>query len=166
MAKNKKKRAAKKEAAPADKVIAAIHDTGVVEVIRDHSQEGQIHLLCRVHHKKLWVAIMEYVLVRRKLFSEHLCQQYFVRGGKLVYGWTFIMDPAQTMDEAVAEFVKFMEQAVQVVPKRVMKGQLSSFPLVGAGGYRTASIQFDPRLPGPGRGGPSHKGAYSVRTEE
>lgn len=163
----KKKRKKIKKAGPADLVIAAIHKTGVVEVIRDHSTENQIHLLCRVHHKKLWISEMEYVLVRRKLFTEHLCQQYFVRGGKLVFGWTLIIDPSKvSLDDAAIEFTKFMEQAVEVVPKKIMKGQISSFPLIGAGTYRTSSTVFDPRLPGPSRGGPSHKGAYNVRAED
>lgn len=143
----------------------AIEFSGVAEVIRCSADAGSVKALYRVHEKRLWLGILEYILSRADGWSAHVCQQYFMRGGRLVYGWNFILQ-SEDLNAATEQVARLLQQAATVVPKTVSRGPLESYPLVGASPRRTAKIAFDPRLPGPDKGGPSHKGAYSIRTGE
>jgi hypothetical protein len=143
----------------------AIEASGIAEIIRGSSDASSVKVLHRVYEKRLWLGILEYVLSRADGWSAHICQQYFMRGGRLVYGWNFILQ-APDLDKAVDHVVRLLNQAYTVVPKMLSRGPLESYPLVGSSSRRTAKIAFDPRLPGPDKGGPSHKGAYSIRTGE
>lgn len=141
----------------------AIESTEVAEIVRASSDKGSVKLLYRVRQKQIWLGILEYVLSRAEGWSAHVCQQYFMRGGRLVYGWNFILQPPKAVEVASALIV----QAGKVVPKTIqVAGPLDSFPLVGASNRRTSRIAFDPRLPGPDKGGPSHKGAYPMGAGE
>jgi hypothetical protein len=144
----------------------AMEASGVAQVIKCTGSAEQIHIFHRVLDKVKWASILEYILSRKSCWDAHTCQQYFMRGGRLVYGWNFILQPLDGLAEAVQEASKLLLEAAKVVPKVVGSGQLSSFPLIGSTGRRTAPITFDPRLPGPNKGGPSHKGAYPIRTED
>ena len=145
----------------------AIEVTGIAEVIKI-SDGGQVSAFFRVHNDKVWAKILEYVLVRKTCWEAHICKQYFMRGPKLVYGWNFIVQPHDDMESAVQEATTLLYEGAKVAPKVAgVKGQIKAFPLVGASPRRTTSkIAFDPRLPGPDRGGPSHKGAYPVKSGE
>ena len=143
----------------------AIEASGVAEVIRCSSTDGSVKALYRVFEKRVWLGILEFTLSRAEGWSAHVCQQYFMRGGRLVYGWNFILQSEDTT-AAVQQAAQLLAQAAEVVPQVVARGPLDSYPLVGASPRRTAKIAFDPRLPGPDKGGPSHKGAYSIRTGE
>jgi hypothetical protein len=147
----------------ASRLTSAISATQVVEVLRQSTEGNSIKLLFRVSHKKLWLSILEFVLLRARTWSAHICQQYFVKDGKLVYGWNFILRPNESVDAAaaVAEAEALFRQGIQA-SQRTQEISVDSFPLVGASPRRTAKIVFDPRAPGPSRGGPSHKGAYPV----
>lgn len=166
MARKKVKRNNSKNRAYGDVVCQAIEASGVAQVIRCTESSEQVHVFHRVLDKVKWANILEYILSRKTAWDAHTCQQYFMRGGKLVYGWNFILQPTGTLEDAVAEVTKLLVEAGKVVPRVVGRGQLSSFPLMGATPRRTASIAFDPRLPGPDKGGPSHKGAYPIKTED
>jgi hypothetical protein len=121
----------------------------------------------------MWCNILEYVLVRKRGWDDHFCQQYFIRNGKLVFGWNIIITPQVDVDIAsvALDFVSLVQEATRIVPQITRAqslsaggGRIEAFPLVGASHRRTSqSLVFDPRLPGPGRGGPSHKGAYVVK---
>lgn len=161
MAKAKKKSIDKK----AQLLARAIEASGVAEVIRCSSTEGSVKALFRVFEKRVWLGILEYTLSRAEGWSAHVCQQYFMRGGRLVYGWNFILQSEDT-HTAVQHAAQHLVRAAEVVPQIVASGPLDSYPLVGASPRRTAKIAFDPRLPGPDKGGPSHKGAYSIRSGE
>lgn len=148
----------------------ALESTGIVQVVRLTVNDKQAHALCRVAAgtKRLWCDMLEYILTRKTCWEDHICQQYFIRGGKLVYGWNVIVIAADELEGAVSEFNGLLTQASQVV-RRINTTQVSvdSFPLVGASHRRQSrNIVFDPRLPGPGRGGPSHKGAYEIKGGE
>lgn len=149
---------------PEETMSRAIEGTGVVEVIRSSSDESSVKVLYRVRQKRAWLSVLEYVLSRADGWSAHVCQQYFMRGGRLVYGWNFILQPFAAA-EAAAEL---LIQAAKVVPKTMptIAGPLDSFPLVGSSSRRTSKIAFDPRLPGPDKGGPSHKGAFPMSSGE
>lgn len=145
----------------------AIEASGVAEVVRSSLDGQTVKVLYRVREKRLWLGILEYVLSRADGWTAHVCQQYFMRGGRLVYGWNFILQPTDSLEKAVENACGLLVQAAKVVPKVIGRGgPLESFPLVGASPRRTAPIVFDFRLPGPSKGGPSHKGAYAVREEK
>jgi hypothetical protein len=150
--------------APEEALSRAIESTGVVEVVRSSSDENSVKVLYRVQQKRIWLGILEYALSRADGWSAHVCQQYFMRGGRLVYGWNFILQPLNMVDTATS----LIYQAAKVVPRTISmsSGPLESFPLVGASSRRTARLAFDPRLPGPDKGGPSHKGAYPMSSGE
>lgn len=149
---------------PEETLSRAIEGTGVVEVVRSSSDEHSVKALYRVRQKRAWLGMLEYVLSRADGWSAHVCQQYFMRGSRLVYGWNFILQPL-TATGVVADL---LIQAARVVPKTMptIAGPLESFPLVGSSSRRTSKIAFDPRLPGPDKGGPSHKGAFPMSSGE
>jgi len=111
------------------------------------------------------LAILEYVLSRADGWAAHVCQQYFMRGGRLVYGWNFILS-GEDLGDATGKVCRLLQEAASVAPKvRRVRGPLESFPLVGHNRSRLAGVVFDPRLPGPSQGGPSHKGAYAIKEQ-
>jgi hypothetical protein len=159
----KKKVVDKENAGPSQVLAWAIESTGVAQVVRQSAEGLSAKVLFRVTEKRTWLAALEYTLARADGWSAHVCQQYFMRGGRLVYGWNFILQASErSLLDAASCVSGLLRDGVRAAPKLGSRGSLDSFPLVGAPRYRTANIQFDPRLPGPGRGGPSHKGGYSV----
>ena len=159
---------ARKNNVKPDQVLArAIEASGVAEVIRSSSDKTSARALYRVHEKRIWLGILEFVLSRAEGWSAHVCQQYFMRGGRLVYGWNFILQAPDGIETAVKAAAKLLTHAAEVVPRVVARQQaVDTYPLMGASNRRTAAINFDPRLPGPDRGGPSHKGAYGIKSGE
>lgn len=141
----------------------ALNATNVAEVVRASKEGDSVKLIFRVTQKRVWLAILEHLLARAQNWSAHVCQQYFMRGGKLVYGWNFILRPAEgvQLKDAVINAVQLLTQAAKSAPQTAV-ADVDSFPLVGASSRRTAKLVFDPRAPGPSRGGPSHKGAYPI----
>jgi hypothetical protein len=147
-------------------LASAIEVSGVAEVIRCSSSGSSVKALFRVFEKRTWLGILEYALSRADGWSAHVCQQYFMRGGRLVYGWNFILQAEKDIDAAARHAARHLTKAAQIVPRTITPGPTDSYPLVGASHRRTAKIAFDPRLPGPDKGGPSHKGAYAIRSGE
>lgn len=147
----------------ATKLADTLEDTGLVVVIRKSASADSVRLLCRVANKRAWCSLLEKLLQNQKGWEEHICQQYFLKDGKLVYGWNFIVT-SKTLDKSVEDICQAVKSAVLVgeVPST---GSVDSMPLIGAGSYRNTKSVFDPRMPGPSRGGPSHKGAYPVGSE-
>jgi hypothetical protein len=140
----------------------AIQKTGVAEVLKISQSADKVSLVCRVSDKKAWCTMVEYVLARKKKWSEHICQQYFMRNGRLVYGWNFILMSSDLAD-SVKDACKLIRASVGIAKQLAPVGsQLDSMPLVGVSRSRSENISFDPRAPGPDRGGPSHKGAYPI----
>jgi len=146
----------------AQMLAEAIQNTKVAEVIRQTESADRISLVCRVHDKKVWCSVLEYVLSRKTNWTEHVCQQYFLTNGRLVYGWNFILN-STTLDSSVKEACRLIKASVGVAKQLGNTGGVTNeMPLVGASPRRTANISFDPRAPGPSNGGPSHKGAYGI----
>ena len=153
--------------ADADKLVEIIEDSGIATVLRKTELAGSLRLLCRVGDKKRWCAVLESVLAKKAGWTEHICQQYFMKEDQLVYGWNFILnsDDLPAAYDNACKLFKAATKAVQAGVKKkekVHRGPVDSMPLLGASARRTMSLSFDPRLPGPSRGGPSHKGAYTV----
>jgi|WetSurSiteA1Bulk_404760.scaffolds.fasta_scaffold08310_3 hypothetical protein len=144
-------------------LVNAVNSTGLAEVVRFTETKKQVSLLYRVKDKKRWLALMEYLLKKKTCWEAHICQQYFLKGDDLAYGWNFILQPTGILKDAVVEVCSLLDVGLTEAPKERVRGQLNSFPLVGVSPRRTASIVWDPRQPGPDRGGPSHKGAHTVR---
>lgn len=151
----------------ADKLVEIIQESGIATVLRKTELTSSLRLLCRVGDKKRWCAVLEHVLPKKDGWTEHVCQQYFMKEDQLVYGWNLILN-SEDLPAAYANACKLFKAATNAVQAGVKKkekprkGPVDSMPLLGASPRRTMSISFDPRLPGPGRGGPSHKGAYTT----
>jgi hypothetical protein len=138
-----------------DTLVDKLETLGCVKVLKKSESEGSIRLLCRVINKKKWSSILENVLLNKDGWEEHICQQYFLKDRKLVYGWNFIINSTD-MDKAIKSICRNLREAAPINEG----GDIDSIPLVGA--YRPANTDFDVRSPGPTRGGHSHKGAYPV----
>lgn len=148
-----------------DELAAALVAAGA-EIVRQNEDEQSIRLLCRVKYKRVWLDILEYVLARKQNWEVHVCQQYFMRGGKLVFGWNFIFDPIDCdLSSAVDKAVSLLTQAVRVISQMEgddpaqMEGAIESFPLIGASSRRNAPIIKDPKT-----GIPIHRGGYPMGT--
>jgi hypothetical protein len=153
----------------ADKLVEILEESGIATVLRNTEAPGSLRLLCRVSDKKKWCAVLERVLAKKEGWTEHICQQYFMKEDQLVYGWNFILT-AEDLPAAYSNACKLFKAAVNAVlsgtgrvkKEKVRKGPVDSMPLIGASPRRTMQLSFDPRLPGPSKGGPSHKGAFAV----
>lgn len=144
-------------------MLASAVEAAGAEVVKQSEDSGSIKLLCRVKYKKVWCDILEYVLVRKRGWDAHICQQYFIKSGKLVYGWNVIFQPENGMDEATKNAFQLFSQAIRVVArmseeeKIEIGGQIESFPLIGASPSRTAPIERDPKT-----GVPIHRGGAPI----
>lgn len=153
--------------ADADKLVEIIQESGIATVLKKTELQGSLRLLCRVGDKKRWIAALEQVLSKKSGWTEHICQQYFMKDSQLVYGWNFILN-SDDLPAAYGNACKLFKaafSAVQVgVPKKEKprKGPVDSMPLIGASPRRNMKLSFNPALPGPKSGGLSHKGAYTV----
>jgi hypothetical protein len=153
--------------ADADKLVEIIQESGIATVLRKTEGPNSLRLLCRVADKKRWIAVLEQVLAKKVGWVEHICQQYFMKEDQLVYGWNFILN-SNEMPAAYANACKLFKAATSAVQvgvrkkEKTRKGPVDSMPLLGASPRRTMQLTFDPRAPGPSKGGQSHKGAYAV----
>ena len=153
--------------ADADKLVEIIKESGIATVLRNTESLGSLRLLCRVTDKKRWIAVLEQVLAKKDGWTEHICQQYFMKEDQLVYGWNFILS-SDNLPRAYENACKLFKAALSAVnvgvrkKEKVRKGPVDSMPLLGASPRRTMQLTFDPRAPGPSKGGQSHKGAYAV----
>lgn len=140
----------------------AIESSGVTEVLRTKMEESTIKVIHRVTDKRIWMAILQIILPQANGWTAHVCQQYFMRDKKLVYGWNFILQSVGNMQGAVTHVVSLLRKSILIVPRTILgSGPLDSFPLIGASpGRSSTNTIFDPRLPGPSQGGSSHKGAF------
>lgn len=153
--------------ADADKLVEIIQESGIATVLRKTESAGSLRLLCRVIDKRKWIAMLEQVLSKKSGWTEHICQQYFMKDDQLVYGWNLILN-SEDLPAAYGNACKLFKAASGAVhagvrkKEKVRKGPVDSMPLMGASPRRTMAITFDPRAPGPSKGGQSHKGAYAV----
>lgn len=144
------------------KMIQTMTSTGFVEVVSHSESPDSLRLVCRVSNKLRFRDMLESVFLAntKKLWTPHVCQQYFLRDGKLVYAWNFVIN-SDKLDDAVdsicAEVAKFLAPP----PPAAEQEDIDSIPLVGA--YRPANIgAFNASAPGPRRGGASQKGAHAI----
>ena len=135
-----------------DPLKTSLEALGFVKVVKAEIAANQLRLLCRVTNKKAWCEVLERLMQGRKNWTEHICQQYFLKGSSLVYGWNIIINSADVA-AAATEISRLLH-----VPAAV---DVDTFPLRGA--WRPpAGGSFNITAPGVGRGGPSQKGAHSV----
>ena len=149
-------------------IIGAVEAAPGVTVVSDDSTDESVSLLHRVLDKRVWVGVLHYILIRKTCWEAHTCQEYFLKGSKIVYGWNFILDPApgHTIEEAVSECSKLLREAANVVPRTTVRssgGTRGEVQLHGAGPWRNAPAVFNPGAAGPELGGASHKGAFTIK---
>ena len=144
-----------------EKLKDMLTSTGFVEIVSHKVVGNSIRLLCRVSDKARWRDMLERILLAQKGWTEHLCQQYFLRGKKLVYGWNFVVT-SEDLPGAVDSICKAAESIAPA--EESGSGYIDEIPLQGA--FRPSGpTSFDPRAPGPAKGGASHRGAFSIGGE-
>jgi len=149
----------------ANEVVRAINATGVAEVVKVTESPTQLRITHRVAGKKLsvWLGIVSYVLSRQHGWDAHVSKQYFLKDGKLLYGWNFIAQwsESENKDAVLAQVRELLVKAKAAVPQIVH--QLESYPL-HAKGERNApgNSRMSVAAPGPMQGGVKHKGAYKL----
>lgn len=149
----------------AEKVAAAINATRIAEVIKVNDGPSSLRLVHRVAPKQLstWLAILEYVLARKRGWDEHICKRYFYQDGKIRYAWNFIVQWADPSSKTavLTQIQQNLAAAVMAAPR--VSQQLSSYPLVGARENRnTPQGPLNVRAAGPMTGGPSQRGAHKL----
>lgn len=134
------------------RLVEVLERLGYVTVVKVEETKAQVRLLCRVIDKKAWISVLERILQNVTNWQPHICQQYFLKDGALVFGWNFIIasqNPAATCKAICSELA---------APEPV---EVDTFPLRGALRPPAGGV-FNPKAPGPSMGGPTHKGVFPV----
>jgi len=93
----------------------------------------------------MWLVALHHILTSaatRTGWTIDVSKHYFIRGGKLIFGWPIIMQ-TKDFDAAVADLMNI----ITTTPRGVSR-ELTEFPLVGTGRSRMA--------------GPGERGAHSI----
>jgi hypothetical protein len=145
-------------------VVAAINATGVAEVVKSGESPGQVKITHRVQAKqlKVWLAILTHVLSRKQGWDAHVCKQYFLRGGKLLYAWNFIIqwETGSKRSEILKQVAGLISKAGEDVPREM--GALESYPLMAKDGRNEPGGPMNVRAPGPMSGGYKQRGAHKI----
>ena len=148
-----------------DRVVIAINNTHVAEVVKVTDGATQMQLVHRVKPKKqaIWLGIITYVLARKQGWDAHVCKHYFIKGGKLRYAWNLIAQWQGEDNKAsvMAQIAKLVTEGFRSVPRVVH--QLESYHLTGAKeGRNVPAGSLNLRAPGIQSGGLSQKGAHKI----
>jgi hypothetical protein len=138
---------------------------GVTEVISVAETETHVNVVHRVLRGALpkWLDIVEYVLLNKSGWDSHVSKQYFLKDGKLVYGWNFIIKFKEGDKIAVKEQLQGLlgqSSSYAAVRKRIGE-KLNSYPLAATNPDRNApGGPWNLKGSGPDTGGYRHRGAY------
>ena len=150
--------------APIEAIVSAINATGVAEVVKSGDGPLQVKITHRVQAKqlKIWLSILTYVLSRKHGWEAHVCKQYFLRGGKLLYAWNFIIqwETGAKRSEILKQVAALITKAGEEVPRVV--GALDSYPLMAKDGRNEPGGPMNVRAPGPMSGGYKQRGAHRI----
>lgn len=83
---------------------------------------------------RVWLGILTFLLSRKQGWDEHISKQYYLRNGKMIYGWNFIAqwESAEDKERVLAEISNLLRRATQELPRSGT--QLDSYPLVAKKG--------------------------------
>lgn len=100
-----------------------------LETVSNSSTPNQIRLIGRVPTQGIstWLSIMERLLIRSEStkWKVDLSKQYFIRGGKLMYGWRIIFQSPEPIEEHLAD----IEGIISNTPAPI--GESDEFHLYG-----------------------------------
>jgi hypothetical protein len=104
------------------------------EVVSKSSTEGQLRLMGRVPSQRMgdWLIIIQRLLGSSEEadWNIDISKQYFLRGGKILYGWRLIVQ--------ANEVVNHLEEIVALVTSSPRsKKEITEIALTGAGVHRT-----------------------------
>lgn len=114
----------------AELVCKAINATNVAEVVKLDDAPNQVRITHRVtkDRLKVWLGVVGFVLSNKDGWEAHVCKHYFMRNGKLLYAWNFIIQVAQERkEEALQQLLQLLRRAAREV--KVTQYQLDSYPL-------------------------------------
>lgn len=165
----------------------AVERTGVVQVLSGAVTLSQVRLRLRVTNESRWLHMITLVLKEeeRAEWSVHLCRQYILHEGRLVYTWNFVTQAAE-LDRAVQDVCRVFDlicsnidmfddaeerEMKRPAPRKVEKkqpdngrpqrkishGDLDEIPLVGAEGRAVPEVAWN-QFRSPGK----RKGAHPI----
>jgi hypothetical protein len=145
-------------------VTTAINTTGVTEVVKVVDGSQQLKITHRVQSKqlKIWLAIVTHVLSHKRDWDAHICKQYFLRGGRLLYAWNFIVqwgDGIKRVD-VLKQVAGLINRASAEVPR--VSSSLDSYPLMAKDNRNEPGGPMNVRAPGPMTGGYKQRGAHRI----
>jgi hypothetical protein len=150
-----------------EEITTAINTSGVAEVVKVAEGPQQVKITHRVQAKqlKIWLAIIAHVLSRKHDWDAHICKQYFLRGGRLLYAWNFIIQweggqPGNKRSEILKQVVVLINRASAEVPR--VASSLDSYPLMAKEGRNEPGGPMNVRAPGPMTGGYKQRGAHKI----
>jgi|GEM_PF-2790058 hypothetical protein len=145
-------------------ITTAINTTGVAEVVKVVEGGQQVKIAHRVQAKqlKIWLAIITHVLLRKQGWDAHICKQYFLRSGRLLYAWNFIIqwDDGVKRADILKQVAHLIDRASAEVPRH--SASLDSYPLMAKEGRNEPGGPMNIRAPGPMSGGYKQKGAHKI----
>lgn len=145
-------------------ITTAINTTGVAEVVKVVDGNQQLKITHRVQAKqlKIWLAIITHVLSRKHDWDAHICKQYFLRGGRLLYAWNFIVQWGAGVKRAdvLKQVAGLIERASVEVPR--VSSSLDSYPLMAKDNRNEPGGPMNIRAPGPMSGGYKQRGAHKI----
>jgi hypothetical protein len=102
---------------------SALLSTGLVQPVESNGHGGSVSVVCRQvpGQDKPWLQLVAEMLAATEGIPEgsdlHICRRYFVRDGKLVFGWhiSFAMGKAKAAEAVVEELKKVLSKARPVL---------------------------------------------------
>ena len=148
-------------------ITTAINTTGVAEVVKVSEGPQQVKITHRVQAKqlKIWLAIITHILSRKHDWDAHICKQYFLRGGRLLYAWNFIVQweagqPGNKRAVVLKQVADLLNRASAEVPR--VASSLDSYPLMAKDNRNEPGGPMNIRAPGPMSGGYKQRGAHKI----
>jgi hypothetical protein len=94
----------------ADEIVTeTIERTGVVQVLTSSTTSTQVKLRLRITNEARWLHMVTLILREesRAQWNAHICRQYVLHDGRLVYTWNFVLqgdDIRQTANDVCRVF--------------------------------------------------------------
>jgi len=153
----------------------AVERTGVVQVLSSACLSEQVRMRIRVTNESRWIHMITLILKEeeRAEWNAHLCRQYILHEGRLVYTWNFVIQSGEIeraiqdvcrvfdlicsnidmFDDAAEREMKRPSPKIKDSSKsqedngrphrRISHGDLDEIPLVGAEGRAIPEVAWN-----------------------
>jgi hypothetical protein len=115
----------------------ALHRKSGFEVVNEANSEKQIRIIGRVTNNRMptWLVVIQRLLIKAEEapWSIDISKQYFLRGGKVLFGWRVILQ-----GENIASHLDSIAEVISGAP--VMKMEINEVPIQRSA-HRTQMIR-------------------------